>query len=149
MKLPKTFVPDKELENKIKQLLEGVDDNPILDDESLIDAEAGNIFPSFIQYLKEEYGGVIIEKKDNTSKKEWLIYIPRKDGEKIHIGEIQEYKEEIGPTLEVGYEADVITQASYKNLKCRIGYHGYDSLGSPVSSEDVHRYDFYKHIPFP
>lgn len=148
MKTPKTFIPEKDLENKIKKLLEDVDKKSALDEESIIDEEAGNIFPDFIQYLKEEYGGIIIEKKDDTLKKEWLISVPRKGGGKIPIGEIQEYREEIGPTLEKGYEADIISQAKYKNLKCRIGYQGYDSLGSNVSEKDIYRYDSEK-IPFP
>jgi len=146
MKTPKTFVPEKDLENKIKELLEEVDKKEVF--ESLIDEEAENIFPDFIQYLKEEYGSVIIERKENTLKKEWLICVPRKSGGKIHIGEIQEYREEVGLTLEKGYEADVISQAKYINLKCRIGYQGYDSLGSNVSEKDIYRYDS-ENIPFP
>lgn len=148
MKLPKTFVPDKELENKIKQLLEGVDDNPIFDDDSLIDTEAEKLFPNFIKYLKSEYGNLIIEKDFDSTKKEWSICLPKKGGGKIPIGDIQVYKEEIGPTTEYGYKADIVIQEIYKKLLYRTSYQGYDSLGSIVFEEDPCRYDS-ENIPFP
>lgn len=145
MKVPKTFIPDKDLEGKTGSLLE---ERIKSKGDYFINEKAEKLFPNFINFLKGEYGALIIEELPNQIRKTWNISVPRNDGRLIQIGSINCYVKEKGQTSEYGYEADIVIQEIYKKLLYRTSYQGYDSLGSIVFEEDPLRYDS-ENIPFP
>lgn len=144
MKISKIFLPNRDLKKSIDQLLEG---RKKIEGDPIIDEEAEKLFPNFIDFLKNEYGPVVVEKIPQEYKKQWDISLQVKDN-KVEIGSIQSYVKEKSLTSEYGFEAEVIIQAKLINLTYRVGYHGYDSLGSIVSDKDPCRYDS-ENIPFP
>lgn len=136
MRLPKIFVLDKDLEEKTNHLLEEQKGR------YLIDKEAEELFPNFIDYLKGEYEFLYVQKV--TEKQNWVI----KNGSFTTIGFIEEYTESDSITSMYGYKAGIIIRGKHLDLTYRAGYHCYDGRGRIILSKNPVRYDR-EEIPFP
>jgi len=118
--------------------------------ETLKEPTAEELFPNFINYLKEEYGSLIIERiPEQTNRETWTISRKNKTMESILIGTIQSYVRGKAISAEHGYQAEVLTQGKRLKLEYRRGYLLLDTtLGAVVKSKDPQRYDN-ESIPFP
>lgn len=134
MKLPKIFVPEKNLEEKTSRLLKEA--------SYLIDKEAEELFPNFIDYLKKEYEFLYVQKV--TGKQMWVI----KNGPFTFIGFIKEYTESDSITSMYGYKAGIFIRGKHLDLIYRVGYHCYDSQGRIMLNKNPVRYDT-EDTPFP
>lgn len=134
MKLPKIFVPEKNLEEKTSRLLKEA--------SHLIDKEAEELFPNFIDYLKKEYEFLHVQKV--IEKQTWVI----KNGPFTSIGFIKEYTECDSITSMYGYKAGIIIRGKHLDLIYRAGYHCYDNRGRIILSKNPVRYDT-EDTPFP
>jgi len=152
MKLPKIFIPKKDLEEKTKQLLK---------EAKRFKDETGNMplyeelkaeFPNFTDYLFKSYSGLgIFKTKDKKGSDTWKFYtINLKTNHPFLVCKIEPYIEERGiDTSEYGYNVKVRIEKNWHSLKYRIGYHCFDSVNVIVSSKYPLRRDKENYIPFP
>lgn len=141
MKIPQTFVPDKDLEEKIKLLLKKKGNKK---KEYIIDMEAEKLFPNFINYLKGKHDMLYISRPPI-----WTMYAKDSNSNTItFIGVIKKYVKEEGMDLMYGYEADIRIKEVGINLVYRLGYKKPDSKGNVICTNEPARYDTEK-IPFP
>lgn len=144
MKLPKTFVPDKDLEGRTKELLEEQKNKKV----HFIDPEAGKLFPNFINYLKEEYDILYIQKALDKQRLMWTIHTEDDRGAPTRLGMIGAYMEKEGRDLMYGYEVEIKTRGRCPTLIYRVGYKKYDDKRNVITTNEPARYDIEK-IPFP
>lgn len=149
MKIPKTFIPKKDLEEKTKQLLE---------ESKKRKDETGNIplfdelkteFPNFTDYLLNLYSNSnlgFIKTEDKKGNIIWKFYtIPH-----FIVSKIEPYTEECGKDIsEYGYYAKILIEGNWHFLKYRIGFHCFDNVNTIISTKDHLRYDKERSIPFP
>ncbi len=161
MKLPKTFIPEKNLEEKTKCLLEA---KPLQKTEEEkygnLYTELKNDFPNFADYLITLYPDVEICKvkqlpssfPSNYDKDvEWHFFSPSFPPTlKVRVGQIKRYIQERGTdTSEYGYKAEIFVRNQKCILKYRKGYHTFDSVNVIITTNDPLRLDKNKDTPFP
>lgn len=144
MKIPKTFLLNKNLERKTNELLKK---RLTKKRENFVDKEAEKLFSNFIKFLKEEYGVLYIKKLDEE-KQAWTISTQNRFNRVGEIGSITSYVESEGISSMYGYKAEVIVQGKLLNLIYRVGHHYYDINGKAVSTVSPARYDI-EEVPFP
>lgn len=153
MKLPRTFIPKKSLEGKIKQLLK---------ESKKFKDETGNMplyeelkseFPNFTDYLFKSYSNLgIFKTKNEKGNIIWNFYTtkPKPNSHVYLVCKIEPYIEERGTnTSEYGYNVKVRIEKNWHSLKYRIGYHCFDNMNVMVSPKYPLRHDKEKGIPFP
>jgi len=145
MKLPKTFVPDKDLEGRTEELMteEGVKNKTYF-----IDPKAENLFPNFIKYLKKEYDVLYIQRLFEHQNEAWMIYTLENDDKPVRLGFIGSYMDKEGLGIVYGYEVEIRVKGEYSKLKYRRGYRNFDAQGKAVSDDTTKRVDD-EEIPFP
>jgi hypothetical protein len=152
MKLPKTFIPEKDLEEKTKQLLK---------ESKKFKEETGNMslyeelkseFPNFTDYLFNSYSNLKTAKvKDKKGDIAWKFYIiNQKATSAFLVCRIEPYIEERGTnTAEHGYNIKICIEKKWHSLKYRVGHYCFDVANTIVSTQNPLRYDQEKNIPFP
>ncbi len=153
MKIPKTFIPKKDLEEKTKQLLKEPKkgQNETKQNRFLCD-DLKKEFPGFTEYLSGLYPDLSAAKtKNNKGRFIWKFYIVHKEATSpFLVGKIERYVEECGKDMsEYGYHAKVLIEGNWHLLKYKIGYHCFDDVYTIISTKDPLRYDKEKSIPFP
>lgn len=146
MKIPQTFILEKNLEEKISLLLKETGTKK--EEQLLIDLEAEKLFPNFINYLKKEYDFLHIEKTPDKYKQAWAVYNREEPGIFTVIGLIQEYVENEGIMSSYGYKAEILIGKKRLKLFYRTGCQYYDTQGKLVVTKSPARYDM-EEIPFP
>ncbi len=149
MKIPKIFIPEKDLEEKTKQLLK---------ESKKFKDEIGNMplyeelkaeFPNFTDYLFNLYSNSNLgftKTGDEKGNIIWKFYTTPH----FLVCKIEPYIEERGTdTSEYGYNVKVRIEKKWHSLKYRIGYHCFDSVNVMVSPKYPLRHDKEKDIPFP
>lgn len=154
MKMPKTFVPKKDLEEKTKQLLK----KPILNRTESekekfehLYGEAKKEFPNLIDYLLGLYPDLEIVKVKDREKLIWRFCRTQCpiDFPAI-VGTIETYREHDGrDTAEYGLKAQVLVEGRWRNIKYRKGWHCYGGTETIISPENPYRYDNETEVPFP
>ncbi len=144
MKLPQTFIPDKDLEGRTEELLEEQKNKK----NYFIDLEAGKLFPNFINYLKEEHDILYIQKDLDKKRLIWAIHTKDELGASVRLGMIGAYMEKEGSDLLYGYEVEIKTQGKCQTLIYRVGYKKYDEKRNVITTNEPARYDT-ENIPFP
>lgn len=153
MKLPQAFLPSKDLEERIRQLLK----NPPnkfqyeLRDGKLYE-ELKKEFPDFTDYLFNLYPGLgIFHTKDKKGTVIWQFFtIYPKKTSPLLVCKIKSYSEERGTdTTEYGYKSQVLIKEKWHNLKYRKGYRYLTLALTLAESESPLRIDKHKKIPFP
>lgn len=152
MRLPKTFIPEKDLETKIKKLLEKP--VPKTKRRNHVYHELKKEFPQFIDYLLKLYPDLWILKTRNNASYSWYFYTSytKQQSPRTEIGSATVYIKEAGKNLlEYGNEAEIRIQGKWYNLKYRRGYYIMDNQKKEIAEEtrDPYRYDSIKDIPFP
>lgn len=152
MRVPKTFIPEKSLETKIKRLLEK--QKPRARKRNHVYRELKKEFPQFTDYLLKIYPEIWILKKINDASYSWYFYTSRTQHQQAtEIGSATVYIKKAGEALlEYGNEAQIsITQGRWYNLKYRQGYYLMDNKKEEIIEDikDPYRYDKIKEIPFP
>jgi hypothetical protein len=145
MKLPKTFVPDKNLEGRTEDLME---EEGIKRKTHFIDPEAQKLFPNFVKHLKKEYDILYIQRLFEHSNKAWMIYTEEDDEKPVRLGMIGSYFETEGPGIIYGYEVEIRIKGDYSKLIYRLGYRKFDTQGKVISDNSPKRLDE-EEIPFP
>lgn len=144
MKLPKTFLPEKSFENKIRQLVQE-------DGEYSIDQEAYTLFFKFVCYLKTQYKFLSVCKVSDKPKKYWTIAREDFTGSILDrcVGSIESFLEnDKEQHLVYGYKARIAIKEESFKLIYREGYiYYYD--GKDVYEKNPARCDGEEEIPFP
>jgi len=144
MKIPKTFISEKSLENKIEGLLSSIE---AVETSPTIDPEAEKLFPNFIEYLKKECDSVHIKKSPDNQA--WVIYDEEKTGISVLKGYIHEHEEKEGIVSAYGYKVTLKIRKKCLELFYRIKFtYNNPEKGLTSTVESPVRYDAYD-IPFP
>lgn len=154
MKIPKTFIPKKNLEGKIKQLLEKPSNKPQDKSErhGRLYKELKKEFPEFTDYLFNLYPDLSAAKtKDKKGSDTWKFYINHpKATSPFIVSKIEHYIEQCGKDIsEYGYHIKVLIDENWYFLRYRDGYYCFDSPSAVISTKNPLRYDQEKDIPFP
>lgn len=148
MKIPQTFLPEKNLEEKTGKLLKGQVKKKKID-KYLIDKDAELLFPNFINYLEGGYETLAVI-RENDKEEKWRIFKSIEAKMPDIIGIIQKYADYGSDTSEYGYEVKVLVpvEGRFADLIYRVGYYAYDTNGNTIYYKDQRRHDSEK-IPFP
>jgi len=151
MKLPKTFMPEKNLEDKTDHLL---NTEPPKHEGYKIDGEAEKLFPEFINYLKKHYKVFTIRKIQEVPERSWRITIPKEDPKPFDdveiIGGITSYRNKHSGAVECGYEGGVEIKYAYIGINYRECYKYFDKDNRKCVKRMLPlRRDNNKDVPFP
>ncbi|MBM3200542.1 hypothetical protein FJZ53_06390 [Candidatus Woesearchaeota archaeon] len=163
MKLPKTFVPDKDLEDKTNSLLDAKEPSAeqVWEEKyGPLYAELKKEFPKFADYLIALYPSVELCKVKKMSTAfppvsdkdiEWHFFVKSNNPTiKVRVGRLHSYTEDLGAdTSEYGYKAELLVYDEKKHLTYRKGYHAFDGMGLIISTNDPKRVDKHTEVPFP
>lgn len=152
MKLPKTFIPKKSLEEKTRQLLEEPKKRKYETENIPLYEELKAEFPNFTDYLFNLYPKLKTSKvKDKKNNTPWKLYIiNQKATSAFLVCRIDPYIEEHGTdTSEYGYNIKVLIDKKWYSLKYRRGYYCFYSPSSIISTQNPLRHDKEEDIPFP
>ena len=148
MKLPETFLPNKDLEKKTKQLLKEYKSNTI--EKKLAISKAKKEFPRLIDHLQGLYSNIRIIEKENKGKEiehQWKVWFFYDSGN--YLGSINTYNKNIAPFLfEQGYSGQILFGKKFYKIECRKG-HYFDDECIIVKTEELLRRDSSNQIPFP
>ncbi|MBM3200541.1 hypothetical protein FJZ53_06385 [Candidatus Woesearchaeota archaeon] len=149
MKLPKTFIPKNNLEEKTNQLLEKPKSKSLKVTAQFYE-ELKAEFPNFTDYLFSLYPDLkqdkITDKKEKTTKK--LYITNQKATSAFLVCKIEPYVEKHeNDVSEYGYNIRIKVENVWHLLKYREGYYIFDKPS--LSTKNPLRCDKHKDIPFP
>lgn len=151
MKLPKTFVPNKDLEERTNHLLNV--EHPKHEGYK-IDEDAEKLFPGFINYLKKHYKIFTMRKVQSVPEYSWRITIPKEDSKLFDdveiIGEITTYRNKHSGATEHGYKGGVEIKGAYVEITYRECLRYFDKDNRKCVKRILPlRRDNNKDVPFP
>jgi len=152
MKLPKTFLPNKDLEERTNNLL----NEEYMEPEGCkIDEEAEKLFHGFVNYLKRNYKSFTIRKLQDIPERSWRITTLKEDPKPFDdveiIGEITSYRNKHSGAMEHGYKASLIDKyGNYVEIRYRECHKYFDSQGKKYVKRMLPlRLDTNKDVAFP
>ncbi|MDP2908036.1 MAG: hypothetical protein Q8O03_08960 [Nanoarchaeota archaeon] len=151
MKIPKTFMPNKSLEERTNHLLNAEDVKP---EGYKIDEEAEKFFPGFINYLKKHYKIFTIRQVQEVPERSWRITIPKQSPKLFDdveiIGGITGYRNKHSGAVEYGYKGGVDIKGAYVEITYRECFKYFDKDNQKCVKRMLPlRCDNNKDVPFP